>query len=49
MDEKHIEEILTPLVEKEIDQATKSSDDKFLTIFSHPRVLVRFIILCLIQ
>ena len=47
--EKDIEDILSPLIEKKIDYADDSSEEQFFTILSHPRVLVRFVILCLMQ
>ena len=49
MEEKYIEELLKPLTTKLDSNEKDESESQFLTILKHPRVLVRFIVLCLIE
>jgi len=49
VDEKRIKELLTPLI-KEINAEGKAKQESsFFTILKYPRVLVRFLALCLVE
>ena len=49
LDEKRIEELLRPLNKEIHAELLDQSEGSFLTIIMYPRVLVRFLALCLIE
>jgi len=49
LDEKYISEMLTPLMKDMEAEKGSDEDSNFMAIYKYPRVLVRFVIICLVQ